>query len=595
MQAIILAGGKGTRLASRLHGRPKPLVDVGGVPLLERQLQALEDADIDEVIILVNHAADQIESFLANRKGTIRTILINDGDKARGTAGATLACIDQLADRFLVVYGDTLFNIDIPRMLAWHVEHRADATLFLHPNDHPYDSDLVDVDDTDRIRAFYSYPHPADLDLRNLVNAAFYVIERSALERWADTEIPCDFAKDLFPRMLDAGQRLYGYISYEYIKDLGTPGRLDKVEHHLASGIVARRSYRSKQSAIFLDRDGTLNELSGYVTSPAQLVMLPGAAEALHRFNDAEYRTILVTNQPVIARGDCTTKDLAAIHARLETLLGKGGAYLDDILFCPHHPDSGFAGEVPELKIACTCRKPETGMIDQAIARYNIDPAQSWMVGDSSADMRVGRRAGLSCVLVETGEGGRDGKYLFGPPDFTARDILEAANFIVSDFPRLMHELQSSVGSIDAGSIILIDGLPSHARQPYVCALRHLLHRNNRTIQTVHMNIWASLKYYVHAGEEKEITEQDLPDTIAQWMERGADHIQPFFRHDGKIVSGDEFNISPSDNLIIEGNDLSALKFPPSCTIHSFHLVDKKTEVDKGHRYDFVHTMASPG
>lgn len=430
-QAVILAGGKGTRLASRLDGKPKPLVEVDGVPLLRRQIESLVAHGIDDILLLVNHAADQIATFVQGLQLPVRITLIDDGEP-RGTAGATLACLDQLAERFLVIYGDTLFDVDIAKMLEAHQLSGAQASLLLHPNDHPADSDLVEVDVEGWIRAFHPYPHPPGAWLRNLVNAALYVIDRSLLEPWAERMVVGDFAKDLFPAMVAEGALIRGYISFEYIKDIGTPERLDKAERHLRSGLVARARRSVRQRAVFVDRDGTLNQLRGHIARAEDLELIEGAGAALHRLNEAEYRVVVVTNQPVLARGEASAADLTRVHARLESELGRDGAFLDAVYFCPHHPDKGFAGEVPELKQACQCRKPATGMVEAAARELNIDLSQSWMVGDSTADIAMARAAGLRSILVATGEGGRDRKYQ-AAPDLHARSIVEAVDLLISN------------------------------------------------------------------------------------------------------------------------------------------------------------------
>lgn len=430
VQAVILAGGKGTRLASRLNGKPKPLVDVDGVPLLKRQIDNLTANGVDEVLLLVNHAADQIETFIAEQKFACPVTLIDDGDP-RGTAGAALACLDRLADRFLVIYGDTLFDVDVAHMIAAHERMGADATLLLHPNDHPADSDLVELSPEGWAIAFHSYPHPADKYLRNLVNAAFYVIEKKSLMSWVGRMEIGDFAKDLFPAMIGEGAKLLGYSSFEYIKDIGTPKRLDKAEGHLRRGVVERARRRYPQKAVFLDRDGTLNVQTDYVRTPNELVVYPDAGEAVRRLNEAEYRVVIVTNQPVLARGECDEAGLSQIHAKLESILGEAGGYLDALYYCPHHPHAGYLGEVPELKRDCACRKPGTRMIEQAAEALNLDLAQCWVVGDSTADIAMAARAGVRSILVRTGEGGRDGKWP-AEPTFTADRIGDAVSIILS-------------------------------------------------------------------------------------------------------------------------------------------------------------------
>lgn len=455
MQAIILAGGKGTRLAERLAGKPKPLVDVCGVPLLERQIRALEAHGVGDVIVLVNHAAEQIRSFLAVNRFAANIQIVDDGDP-RGTAGAVLACLDMMGSQALIIYGDTLFDIDVSHMLAAHDASGADATLLLHPNDHPADSDLVELDAHGYVSDFHNHPHPPNADLRNLVNAAFYVVERDALERWHDMPVPSDFAHDLFPAMIAAGQRLFGYVSAEYIKDLGTPSRLDKVERHFTSGIVQRASRRLPQNAVFIDRDGTLNRPAGHIAAPDAITLIPGSAGGLKRLNDAGLRTAIITNQPVIARGECDLATLNRIHGRLEMLLSEAGAYVDRIYFCPHHPHRGFSGEIASLKIECACRKPEVGMIEEAIKDLNINRFRSWMVGDTAADMGAASKASLLSILVLTGEDDTSGEAA-REASVVVDDFAAAAAFVVERYPVLLREALAHVPHIRDGDLVLID------------------------------------------------------------------------------------------------------------------------------------------
>jgi histidinol-phosphate phosphatase family protein len=431
MQAVILAGGKGTRLADRLKGRPKPLVDVCSVPLLRRQIEALKLSGVDQVIILVNHAAEQIAQFCHDHNNFgVHLSLIDDGNAGLGTAGALLHAFDHLDDRFIVIYGDTLFDVDLGTLVRTHESSYADVTLMVHPNDHPSDSDIVQVDDLNRVIGFHPYPHPPGVWLPNLVNAALYVIEKRALFPFRRFRAPSDLARDLFPAMLDEGASLRGYRSFEYIKDLGTPARLQKVENDLMSGRVARARASAPQKCVFIDRDGTLNELAGFIRSSDELRLLEGAAEAVRRLNEAEFRTAVVTNQPVIARGECSMEELQQIHWKLETQLGAEGAFVDGIWSCPHHPDRGYPGERREFKISCDCRKPETGLIRAAAEALNADLSSSWLVGDSTADILAANRAGLGSILVRTGEGGRDGKHP-ASPDHVVPDIGKAVDLIL--------------------------------------------------------------------------------------------------------------------------------------------------------------------
>jgi histidinol-phosphate phosphatase family protein len=187
---------------------------------------------------------------------------------------------------------------------------------------------------------------------------------------------------------------------------------LREVEHDMLSGKVARMNRRFPRPAIFLDRDGVLNRDSmEHIPTPAALELLPRVAEAVQRINRSDYLAVCVTNQPMIAKGFASEADLAAVHAKLEHELGAAGAYLDRIYYCPHHPDRGFAGERPELKIACDCRKPNTGMIERAAADMHIDLSKSWIIGDRTVDIECARRARLRSILVRTGAGGSDRQY----------------------------------------------------------------------------------------------------------------------------------------------------------------------------------------
>ena len=437
-QAVILAGGKGTRLRERLGDLPKPLIDIVGVPLLERQILLAKRYGFNDVLILVNYASRQIVDFCIRRDNWGLNITCIDDGEPRGTAGATLAIMDKLADEFLVIYGDTMLEVNLDRFVAFHRSNLdAAATLFVHPNDHPQDSDLVEVGEGGRITAFLPYPHDSNRYYPNLVNAALYCMRRTALASWRDTLGMLDFGKDLFPAMLASGLLLRAYNSTEYIKDCGTPARLDKVCSDFASGRIARASLSKPQAAVFLDRDGTINISRGHIASPDRFELLPGVGPAIRRLNHSDFRTIVVTNQPVLARGDCDIAGLSAIHNKMETMLGRDGAYLDRIYHCPHHPDRGFLGEVPELKITCECRKPGTGMIERALAELNIDPAQSWLVGDTTVDIMTARRAGLRAVLVKTGEAGLDARYDV-VPDYVFPDLQRAVDFILDLHPRLL-------------------------------------------------------------------------------------------------------------------------------------------------------------
>jgi D,D-heptose 1,7-bisphosphate phosphatase len=432
VQVVIIAGGKGTRLKTRSAGLPKAMLDIGGKPLLAHQLALAEKHGMRDVLLLTGFGAEHIESYFGDGSKLGLRIAYRREPQALGTAGAVLDAFDELDDTFLVMYGDTMLNVDLRRMLDAHPENAA-ATLFLHPNDHPRDSDLVEVDAANRITALHPYPHPPDKYFGNLVNAALYVVRKSALAPFVNSR-PHDFAKQLFPALLASGAHLHGYVSREYIKDAGTPKRLDRVRLDHAAGRIELGSFETPAPAVFLDRDGTLNVERGWLTAPEQVELLPGAADAVRAINESGRLAVIITNQPVIARGDCTEAELKTIHDKLEWLLGEQHAYVDAIYYCPHHPHAGFDGERPELKFACTCRKPAVGLLEQAARELNIDLGKSWMIGDRATDVQAAKTLGIAAAQVRTGPFAHDRMHAC-QPDGIFDDILAAVRFILGSQP----------------------------------------------------------------------------------------------------------------------------------------------------------------
>jgi len=428
MIAVILAGGKGTRLG--LDDLPKPMVSVAGKPLLEHQLLLLKRYGINQVIMLTGYLSEKIEGYFGNGSQWDMQVSYCREDIPLGTSGALKQLEPSLKERFLVLYGDVVMDFDIKRFQDFDRQAPSLGSLIVHPNDHPYDSDLVEREG-DLITRFISKPHPEGLLYENLVNAAVYILSPKIF-KYIKSDISSDFGKDIFPLVLDHGERLRAYNTPEYIKDLGTPDRLHKVEKDYSSGKVASWNRGNKRPAIFLDRDGVINREVDNLRRVEDFEILPGVSDAIRRINQSEYLAVVVTNQPGIAKGFLSIEKLKEVHKLLETSLGQEKAFLNQIYFCPHHPEKGFEGEVAELKISCDCRKPEIGMILKAEAEYNIDLSKSFFIGDTTTDIRTAKNAGLTSVLVETGYAGKDKRYDV-TPDFVAPGLGHAVNWILSN------------------------------------------------------------------------------------------------------------------------------------------------------------------
>lgn len=444
MIAAIVAGGKGTRLKDISGEIPKPMVPVGGKPVLQHQVELLARWGAREVHILTGYLGHVIEQHFGDGSRFGVSIRYHREAKPLGTAGCVAALAGLLGEPFVLLYGDIVLHMNLVDFMAFHRDKGGAATLAVHPNDHPHDSDLVVMDEGRRITGFI----PKDQKPRwyaNCVSAAVYVLS-PAVFPYIPEGRPSDFVKDVFPAMLAAGEPLYGYRTSEYIKDMGTAERFEKVGRDLASGRVARFARPNRRPAIFLDRDGTLVEEVDLLHRVDDLKPFPFSARAVRAVNGSDFLCFVVTNQPVVARNLCSMEEVREVHRKLETLLGEEGAYLDDIYVCPHHPDRGYPEENPLYKIDCSCRKPKTGMIEAAARDYPVELSESWIIGDRTMDIQTGMNAGLTTVLVRTGMGGRDGRFDVRP-DFTFDTLDEAVGFIVERRPALLEALAPVVES----------------------------------------------------------------------------------------------------------------------------------------------------
>lgn len=417
MKTIIMAGGKGTRIASVKSDVPKPMIPIAGKPILEWQIENLRNCGLTDVTLVIGHLGHIIQEYFGDGSKFGVNIDYFVEDTPLGTAGALFKM--NLTDDFLLLCGDVIIDVDFNRFIEFHKKNKAWTSLMAHPNGHPYDSsvlvtqisqitqkngDQVPVDTHRVIR--WMNKEDERLYYKNRVNAGIEIISpellREVRSKMEEGREKMDLDRDVLKPNIDSG-RIYAYDTPEYIKDMGTPDRFYEAEEDIKSGKVHARNLSQKQKAIFLDRDGTINKYVGFLTKHEQFELIEGAAEAIHQINKSGYLAIVVTNQPVIARGDSTWEELQQIHDKMETELGKFGAFVDGIYICPHHPDKGFEGERPEYKHECACRKPKAGLLLNAAKDFNIDLSQSFMIGDSDRDVEAGKNAGCKeSIQIET-------------------------------------------------------------------------------------------------------------------------------------------------------------------------------------------------
>ena len=414
-----MAGGKGTRIASVKSDVPKPMIEICGKPILLWQIENLKACGLTDITLVIGHLGHVIKDFFGDGSRFGVDISYFTEDHPLGTAGALLK-MPELTDDFLLLCGDVMIDVDFNRFIRFHQEHQAWASLMAHPNGHPYDSSLLFTEtlpprergglpvESHRVIGWLNKEDTRTY-YNNRVNAGIEMISPALLRETMKDFTPrhpeqpdkIDLDRDVLKPNIPSG-RIFAYNTPEYIKDMGTPDRYYVVEKDLLSGKVAARNLSKKQRAIFLDRDGTINVYKGFLTKADDFELIPGVAEAIRQINKSGYLCIVVSNQPVIARGDCTFEQLRTIHDKMETLLGKEGAFVDAIYYCPHHTDKGFEGERPDYKFDCDCRKPKPGLLLQAAQEWNIDLSQSYMIGDSDRDVQAGHAAGCrQSVLIE--------------------------------------------------------------------------------------------------------------------------------------------------------------------------------------------------
>ncbi len=398
MTIVIMAGGKGTRVATINSEVPKPMIKIFNKPILQYQIECLQKQGYIDIILIVGHLGHVIQEYFGNGSSFGVNIDYIQEDVPLGTAGALFYLKNRIYDDFLLLNGDIILNIDVSRFASFHKQNCGTVTLFTHPNDHPYDSGIIIADES---KVVTNWLHKEDERkwYKNRVNAGLHMMSPKVFKRFTELK-KTDLDRDILEPMI-AGGELVVYDSPEYVKDMGTPDRYYAVKADIRSGKVEAKNLRSKQKAAFLDRDGTINKYVGFLRNIDDFELLPYASDMVKHINQSGYLAIVVTNQPIIARGEVSWDELKEIHNKMETLLGRQGAYIDDIFICPHHPDKGYPGERPEYKIECDCRKPKPGMLFKAAKKYNIDLSQSYMIGDSENDMKAGQAAGCKCLLVD--------------------------------------------------------------------------------------------------------------------------------------------------------------------------------------------------
>jgi len=374
MQAVILAGGLGTRLGKLTEQKPKPLLDVAGRPFLDWFVANLERYQFDSILVLAGHRGAQIDDFVKSRRCAVPTDVTIEREP-QGTGGALLEARDRLEPEFLMLNGDSLFDFNYLDLMV-RAPRQCLAALGLRRVQDASRFGAVRVDG-DEVVAFGEKQSSGP----GLVNGGVYFLRRELL-RFIPSRASLE--RDVFPK-LSRGS-LSGLVYDGFFLDIGTPDAYALAQHDVP--------LHFRRPAAFLDRDGTLNEDSGYTHKVEEFHWLPAARETIKALNDLGYLVVVITNQAGVARGFYTEKDVQSLHRWMTEDLRVVGAHIDAFYYCPHHPTEG----VGEYRAVCDCRKPRPGLILRAVQDWNIDIHHSLAVGNELSDSEAFRIAGVGCV-----------------------------------------------------------------------------------------------------------------------------------------------------------------------------------------------------
>jgi D,D-heptose 1,7-bisphosphate phosphatase len=396
--AALIVGGKGTRLNEINLDLPKCLYPFMGSTILDLQLDFLKAAGVERIHLFLGHLYEQVIEHLKQRDSEFIFEYYVE-EEPMGTIGNLLLQISKLPELVLVIHGDLFLDFPLIDYVETFVSSDSEFQLLVHPSSHMEDSDVVVSNSSNQIIDLIRKPRPGDLLIRNQTNAGVYIFKKSVLEEFSNKvwkfSGPADLDRYLIPELLNSGFRGTVYRNMGLVKDLGTPQRIESTTKLIQNG-----HGNLVKPMIFLDRDGVINFDSGWVSNLNDFIILESVPEAIRKLNFNGYRVCVITNQPVIARGQATSLVVEEMHHYLDLVLSKVGAYIDDYFICPHHPDQGFVGEIPELKQTCLCRKPETLLFQRALSRFPTDLSKSYLIGDSWRDEHAARSLNLNFIGI---------------------------------------------------------------------------------------------------------------------------------------------------------------------------------------------------
>ena len=384
MQAVILVGGRGTRLGAATDQCPKPLVDVGGRPFLDYLIAELVRHGFTDILLLAGYLAEQLKALEARAPELGCRIRCVVEDAPAGTGGALMQAREHLAEQFLLLNGDSLFAINYLD-LCLPVAGVPDAVGIMALRR------MADTGRYGRVElsgvAITAFAEKGSAGA-GLINGGIYWLRRSVLD-WIDT-VPASLEQDVLPRLARAG--LLAGKSYDgFFIDIGIPDDLRRAQTLIPA--------RMRRPAVFLDRDGVLNADTGYPHRPDEIEWTEDAHQAVKSFNDAGYFVFVVTNQAGVGHGLYDTAAVESLHCWMNAELMRSGAHVDDWRYCPFHPQA----KVAAYRATHPWRKPGAGMLLDLMRAWPVEVSGSFLIGDRESDIGAAHSAGIPGYLFSGG------------------------------------------------------------------------------------------------------------------------------------------------------------------------------------------------
>ena len=397
MQAVIICGGKGSRLKSTIGNSPKALVKFNKKANLKRQIEILKKNGFKNFVILVNNYEHEISNFL--KKNFKDKFIIHKDKDYYGTGGCLYSAKKYLKKNFLILYSDIYFNFNFKNFVKYCIKKKSILSCVVHANDHPYDSDTVSKDKNFFIKKIIKKKSHQN-KINNAISGIYFANKNFLNKVKFIKNNTYDLVNDIFIKLIEKKSRIYAFKSIEYIKDFGTPDRISRVKSDIKLNKIKNLAYSYKTKAVFLDRDGVINKESKSIKTIKNFKIFPSSLLAIKKLNKNKIPCFVVTNQSGLAKGEFTLSDFFKVSFKLDKKLSKIGAYIDDFLVCPHFTNKNFKNL--NESFFSSYRKPNSGMINTFVRKYGIHRNKSYMVGDSDRDILAGKNAGLKTILVKS-------------------------------------------------------------------------------------------------------------------------------------------------------------------------------------------------